>query len=175
MTRIGLTSRKRRFGIPVTTPASRPSCHPVELALAFFAERPLNSRMTEKPMQETDQKPVPPTKAVAIDGTRTEGGPPRIVAKGRGFAAERILDIAFAEGVKVRQDKELTDILERFEVESPIPLEALHAVSLILERVYRENLKQAGNPPTDPPTDPTTGPPLGSAPAASVILPPRKP
>ncbi|SDE40543.1 MULTISPECIES: EscU/YscU/HrcU family type III secretion system export apparatus switch protein [Kordiimonas] len=83
-------------------------------------------------------KPVPDTKAVAVKRD-SEQATPRITAKGHGFNAEKILDIAFAEGVKVRQDKDLTELLDAFEVESPVPLEALHAVSLILERVYAEN------------------------------------
>lgn len=64
---------------------------------------------------------------------------PIITAKGRGYSAERILDIAFAEGVKVRRDSDLTDMLDAFDEDSPVPLEALHAVGLILERVYQEN------------------------------------
>ncbi len=92
-----------------------------------------------------DTQPRTP-KAVAIKGAdpaHDEGGQtqPKIVAKGSGALAEKILDIAFAEGVKVRQDKDLTELLDAFDVESPIPLEALHAVSLILERVYAENNK----------------------------------
>ncbi|WP_308909753.1 EscU/YscU/HrcU family type III secretion system export apparatus switch protein [Pseudokordiimonas caeni] len=106
-------------------------------------------------MQEADQLKTPSTKAVAIDGERASGGTPKIVAKGKGFNAERILDIAFAEGVKVRQDSELTDILEQFEVESPVPLEALHAVSLILDRVYQENRRLAGEPEDNPPAGTT--------------------
>ncbi len=88
------------------------------------------------------------TKAVAIKGANGTLGEddqtqPKIIAKGSGALAEKILDIAFAEGVKVRQDKDLTEILDAFDVESPIPLEALHAVSLILERVYAENNKMS--------------------------------
>jgi flagellar biosynthesis protein len=78
-------------------------------------------------------------KAVAVK-KRTDDAAPKITAKGRGFNAEKILDIAFAEGVKVRQDSELTEMLEALDVESPIPLEALHTVSLILERVYESEL-----------------------------------
>lgn len=85
-------------------------------------------------------------KVIAIEGATSESdsaasAPPKIIAKGSGVLAEKMLDIAFAEGIKVRQDKDLTEILDAFEVESPIPLEALHAVSLILERVYAENNK----------------------------------
>jgi len=85
--------------------------------------------------------PLPDTKAVAI----TDGGDnkPVISAKGYGWRAEKILNMAFAEGVKVRQDSELLEILDAFDVESPIPLEALHAVARILERVYAENKELA--------------------------------
>lgn len=93
------------------------------------------------------EKPLP--KAIAVKGSEHAdvagtGMPPKIVAKGSGELAEKILDIAFAEGVKVRQDKDLTELLDAFDVDSPIPLEALHAVSLILERVYAENQKLSG-------------------------------
>jgi len=84
-------------------------------------------------------------KAIAVKGDGDDQGmPPKIIAKGEGVLAERLLDIAFAEGVKVRKDKDLTELLDAFDVESPIPLEALHAVSLILERVYKENQTMAG-------------------------------
>lgn len=80
-------------------------------------------------------------KAVVLMDRQSDGDKSRpvIAAKGHGYKAETILDIAFANGIKVRQDKELTDLLDLFKVESPIPLEALHAVSLILERVYAAN------------------------------------
>lgn len=100
-------------------------------------------------------------KAVAVKQQNSDAAP-RITAKGEGALAERILDIAFAEGVKVRQDKDLTELLSSFDVESPVPLEALQAVSLILERVYAENNKmrdaqsEADNPVIDETKDGST-------------------
>ncbi len=79
--------------------------------------------------------------AIATDPGGDAADAPILSAKGRGYRAEKILDYAFAEGIKVRQDTELVELLDTFEVESPVPLEALHAVSLILERVYMENQK----------------------------------
>lgn len=100
-------------------------------------------------MKSDDKSIDKPVKAVAIKAAQQAHEldiptPPKIVAKGEGAVAERILDIAFAEGVKVRQDKDLTELLDAFDVDSPVPLEALHAVSLVLERVYSENQKLAG-------------------------------
>lgn len=98
-------------------------------------------------MNEPENSDGDITKAVAIKGAKPASAEatPKIVAKGSGDLAEQILDIAFAQGVKVRQDKDLTELLDAFDVESPIPLEALHAVSLILERVYAENQRMAGH------------------------------
>ncbi|WP_374764630.1 EscU/YscU/HrcU family type III secretion system export apparatus switch protein [Yunchengibacter salinarum] len=79
-----------------------------------------------------------------MSGDSAAGGP-RVTATGEGALAERILDIAFANGVKVREDAALVDILSTLEVDSPIPLEALTAVSMVLERVYRANQEASGD------------------------------
>ena len=119
------------------------------VSLAFFRELSLYWRMTN-----SNNNPDKLTKAVAIKGAESgadssTAAPPQIVAKGSGELAEKILDVAFAKGIKVRQDKDLTELLDAFEVDSPIPLEALHTVSLILERVYAENQKLAETNTTD--------------------------
>lgn len=92
------------------------------------------------------QPPIP--KAVAVRNEPESARPPRLVAKGRGALAEQILEIAFAQGVKVREDAELADILEAVDVDSEIPLEAFAAVAEILAYVYRANARMdaAGGP-----------------------------
>ena len=77
-------------------------------------------------------------KAVAVKKTDNSQDA-TIVAKGNGHHANRILDIAFSKGEKVRSDKELVDLLEQLGIDSPIPLEALSAVSEIIDYVYKAN------------------------------------
>lgn len=79
------------------------------------------------------------SKAVALEYDRDHDAAPRITASGRGAIAEQILAIAFAQGIKVRSDAELVEILEKIEVDSPIPLEAFAAVAEILAYVYQAN------------------------------------
>lgn len=89
-----------------------------------------------------------PTKqpiAVALDDTK--GGPPRVVASGRGALAEAILAVAFEHGVKVREDADLVELLAAVDVDSPIPLEAFAAVAEILAYLYRA---QGSWPDADP-------------------------
>tara|TARA_R110002094_G_scaffold25946_6_gene38262 strand:- start:504 stop:800 length:297 start_codon:yes stop_codon:yes gene_type:complete len=60
-----------------------------------------------------------------------------VTASGKGALAERILQLAFAHGVKVRTDSDLAQILSEIEVDCPIPHEAFAAVSEILAYLYR--------------------------------------
>lgn len=94
-------------------------------------------------LQEEPSRPLPekPTiqKAVAIQYDRSGEDAPRIIATGKGDIAERILELAFAHGVKVREDADLVEVLSKVELDSPIPAEAFTAVAEILAYVYKAN------------------------------------
>ncbi|HMA50245.1 MAG TPA: EscU/YscU/HrcU family type III secretion system export apparatus switch protein [Magnetospirillaceae bacterium] len=78
--------------------------------------------------------------AVALSYRPDQGDEaPRVVASGKGELARRILDLAFAAGVKVREDADLVEILAAVDVDSQVPLEALMAVAEILTYVYVAN------------------------------------
>jgi len=77
--------------------------------------------------------------AVALLHDPEQGDAPRVVASGRGQTAEQILALAFANGVKVREDADLAQVLAAVELDSVIPLEAYVAVAEILSYVYRAN------------------------------------
>ena len=81
--------------------------------------------------------------AVAIGRPRAGSSTPEIVATGRGAVAEQILALAFANGVKVREDADLVEVLGCLDVDSEIPLEAMAAVAEILSYVYRANAAAA--------------------------------
>ena len=78
---------------------------------------------------------------------------PKVVAGGRGAIAERILEIAFAHDIKVREDAALAHLLSAIDIEDEIPVEAFAAVSEILAYVYRASTAMppfADEPPADP-------------------------
>jgi flagellar biosynthesis protein len=83
---------------------------------------------------------APPTIAVALEERAGETAPV-ITASGRGFLAEQILEVAFANDVKVRTDADLVQVLAAVDVDSEIPTEAVAAVSEILAYVYKANGK----------------------------------
>jgi flagellar biosynthesis protein len=64
---------------------------------------------------------------------------PKIVAAGYGKLAEQIIQLAFENGVKVREDKDLAQMLAAIELDSDIPSEALVAIAEILSYVYKAN------------------------------------
>lgn len=64
---------------------------------------------------------------------------PKVVAAGYGKLAEQIVDLAFKNGVRVREDKEMAQILAAIELDSEIPSEALVAIAEILAYVYKAN------------------------------------
>ena len=96
-----------------------------------------------------------PARAVAITDSSQSGTLPRVVASGHGAIAEQILQIAWANDIKVREDADLIEILSAIDVDSEIPIEAFAAVAEILSYVYRAN---AGEIPLDDPEGPDHDP-----------------
>lgn len=92
------------------------------------------SPMAEPP---SSQKPQPRPKAVALryDPVREEA--PRVVASGQGFIADQIIRIALDQGITIRRDADLVEILAKLDIDSLIPLEAFAAVAEILSYIYR--------------------------------------
>ena len=80
-------------------------------------------------------------KAVALKQDSAKPDIPRITATGKGKNAEKILQIAFENDVKVRTDEDLVEVLSAFDVDSYIPLDALRPVSEILSYLYNENIR----------------------------------
>lgn len=78
-------------------------------------------------------------KAVALQYDEGIDSPPIVTASGKGVYAEQILAIAFAQGIKVREDVDLVEVLEKIEIDTPIPVEAFAAVAEILSYVYKAN------------------------------------
>jgi flagellar biosynthesis protein len=81
----------------------------------------------------------PQAKAVALREESESGARPRVLASGRGAFAEQILQIAWANDIKVREDADLVEILSAIDVDSEIPIEAFATVAEILSYVYRAN------------------------------------
>ena len=96
----------------------------------------------EKDDIQPNFKPLAPkgrSTAVAIKDARGDQTVPIVKAAARGALADKILEIARENDIKIREDADLADLLASLEIDSPIPTEALMAVAEILSYVYRAN------------------------------------
>ena len=64
-------------------------------------------------------------------------GAPKVVATGQGVIAERILEIAAAAGVPIREDEALVNALASLELGEQIPEDLFIAVAEALAWAYR--------------------------------------
>ena len=76
-------------------------------------------------------------KAVALKYEGEKDKAPRIIAKGRGDIAEKIIGIAREHDVPLYEDKNLVQILEALDLETEIPPELYRAVAEVLAFIYR--------------------------------------
>ena len=81
-------------------------------------------------------------KAVALKYDRKKDNAPRVIAKGRGEIAEKIIEVARAHNVPLYEDKNLIQILEALDLETEIPPELYRAVAEVLAFIYRLNGKR---------------------------------
>ena len=86
-------------------------------------------------MAEVDRNKL----AVALKYEREKNPAPVVSAKGRGYMAQQIIELAKQYNIEIRQDRDLVQMLEKLDIDTPIPLEAYAAVAEILSYVYRAN------------------------------------
>lgn len=84
-------------------------------------------------------KPIKRAAAIRYDEAKDMA--PRLVAKGRGHIAEKIVAVARENNVPLVKDQNLVNVLEALELESQIPAELYRAVAEVLVFVYRLNGK----------------------------------
>lgn len=81
--------------------------------------------------------------AVALRYDEDREAAPRVLAKGRGAVAQKILEIAGQRNIPVREDPDLVEALAKLDVGSLIPTELYPAVAEVLAFIYRQNQRFA--------------------------------
>jgi len=76
-------------------------------------------------------------KVAAISYDPAKDRAPQLVAAGRGLIAEKILEVARAFDVPVREDRNLVHLLEALEIDSDIPEELYRVVAEVLVYIYK--------------------------------------
>ncbi len=83
-----------------------------------------------------------PKKAVALKYKSGDDNAPRVTAKGAGLLAEKIIDIARKQGIPVKDDPDLVEVLSRLDLDEEIPPELYVVVAELLAFVYNLNRKK---------------------------------
>ena len=99
------------------------------------------SRSTPQPHKDSQPLKVERL-AVALGFESGQDSAPRIVAKGEGDTADKIIDLALDSGVEVTEDKDLIMILSELDLDTVIPVEVYEAVAQILSYIYRANAEK---------------------------------
>jgi len=82
-----------------------------------------------------------PKKAVALKYDKDEDNAPKLVAKGKDYIAEKIIEIAKENRVPIYPDRDLVQVLEALDLDFEIPVELYRAVAEVLVFVYDLNRK----------------------------------
>lgn len=84
--------------------------------------------------------------AVALGYDRIKDHAPKLTAKGQGYIAEQIIELAKKHGIEIREDKDLALLLSKLDIDTFIPVEAYAAVAEILSYVYKANDRMKKEP-----------------------------
>jgi len=87
--------------------------------------------------------------ALALEYHPQESKAPKVVAKGRGLIAEKIIDLARKSGVPVKEDPALFSLLSHLNVDQEIPPEAYKLVAELLAFVYKIHHRGKGEGGTE--------------------------
>jgi flagellar biosynthesis protein len=89
--------------------------------------------------------PRKPKKAVALKYKPGQDDAPKVTAKGTGLVAEKIIGIARKQGIPVKDDPDLVEVLSRLDIDEEIPPELYVIVAELLAFVYSLNRKKGSN------------------------------
>ncbi len=76
-------------------------------------------------------------KAAAVTYNPEKDTAPELVAAGRGLIAEKILEVARAFDIPIREDRNLVTLLEALEIDTDIPEELYRVVAEVLVYIYK--------------------------------------
>lgn len=87
-------------------------------------------------------KPKERALAVALQYEKGTRDAPKVIAKGRGLVAERIVALAEENGVIIEANPVLALALSGIEIDDSIPIELYEAVAIVIGYVLRTSTKK---------------------------------
>lgn len=81
------------------------------------------------------------SQAVAVKYKSNDDAAPKVIAKGQGKIAEKIIALAKTHGIHIHQDPDLVEVLARLDLNEEIPADLYTVVAELLAFVYGLNKK----------------------------------
>lgn len=85
-----------------------------------------------------------PKKAAALRYNNVKDSAPKLIAKGSGEVARKIIEIAKEHGIHIEEDQALVEVLSTLDLYQEIPPDLYKAVAEILAFIYMLNIKAKG-------------------------------
>jgi Uncharacterized homolog of the cytoplasmic domain of flagellar protein FhlB len=101
-------------------------------------------RPTSAASASADQTTESVRRAVALKYEPGERSAPVVVAKGKGYLANAIVEKAAENGVPVQEDASLVEVLSKLDLNQEIPPELYALVAEILSFIYRSDKRAGG-------------------------------
>ena len=84
--------------------------------------------------------------AVALKYDAATENAPKVIAKGRGLVAEKIMALAREQGIPMREDPDLVQLLAKLDLGEAIPGELYPVIAEVFAFVYRLNAARGQEP-----------------------------
>ncbi|WP_457744870.1 EscU/YscU/HrcU family type III secretion system export apparatus switch protein [Sulfurimonas sp.] len=76
-------------------------------------------------------------KAVALKYNKEKNQAPKVTAKGSGQSAQKIIQIAKENGVLIKKDEDLVELLSKVELDKEVPPQMYKAIAEIFSFLYK--------------------------------------
>ncbi|MDF1880141.1 EscU/YscU/HrcU family type III secretion system export apparatus switch protein [Sulfurimonas sp. MAG313] len=76
-------------------------------------------------------------KAAALKYNKEVGTAPKLVAKGKGSSAQKIIELAKQNNLPIKKDEDLVELLSKVELDKEVPENLYKAVAEVFAFVYK--------------------------------------
>jgi flagellar biosynthesis protein len=83
------------------------------------------------------------TKAIALAYDSSQHEAPKIVAKGKGLVAEKLIEKAKEHNVPIQEDSSLVELLSQLQINETIPEQLYQAVAEVFAFIYKVDRQHA--------------------------------
>jgi len=82
-------------------------------------------------------------KAAALKYDSSKGGAPKVIAKGQGLTAQKIIEIAKENNLPIKKDEDLVELLSKVELDKEVPEQMYKAVAEVFSFIYKMTNKDS--------------------------------